>query len=823
MSKEKISLILLKIIQVGVLVILFLPLVMHSQFFFPFIVVKNVLFRIAVEIIFAVYLVLAWHDRRYRPKFNLLAYAVVGFLAISLLAGALGIGFYRSFWGNYERMSGLFHQLHLVLYFFVLYNTFKRREDWHTLFTFSIFASSLMSLLGLAQWLQIPFLLPSSGGDRLSGSVGNATFFATYLLFNLFFILYLWVKEQRFDLKLFTWSYLVFDVFLVVSGLLSRGFSQSDWGLFNWLKVPLLNSALQYPKLIAPFVLLQALIFTIWFLRTRPQMVRILLSVLFLFEFFIFFETQTRGALIGFFVSVVFLTIVGLVTPKATKPIKMASAALLAIAIIFPIALVAAKHTPVVKSNATLGRLATISIADITTESRLLAWQASWKGWQETPKSLLIGYGPENYYYAFNKNFPAKIFRDQGSQIWFDRAHNIIFDVGVTTGLVGLAAYLGILGLAIYYLVTVFRQGGSVSETWLFVGFLVAYFIQNFFVFDTVNSEVLFYLLLAFVSYLWLNRGDRQPDHETERHLGRQEINQYYLALPLAAVVVIGGLFINVKTLQANNYIFKGVTNKGSVEQSVTYLRQSIDQAVVGTFEAREQLATYVLGLRDNKNITEARLRQLIDQVIIEFQQSIKEEPQNVRHYLSLAAVYDGTASLDPRRVDLAIGLLNQALPLSPTRPQIYFELGQASLLKGSIDQAVTYFQQGVDQAPWVGDSQWVMLTVGILTKNQAIIDHQFEVLAGMKWKPNAEHQQRAINVAIQVKNYQLAIELYGKLIAIQPTAENYASVAALDAKIGDNQKARDAVAEAVKLNPDFAAESEKFLKLLDQGALLEK
>jgi len=44
-------------IKVGIFFILFLPLVGNSQFFFPYIVFKNVLFLIAVELIFVLYLI----------------------------------------------------------------------------------------------------------------------------------------------------------------------------------------------------------------------------------------------------------------------------------------------------------------------------------------------------------------------------------------------------------------------------------------------------------------------------------------------------------------------------------------------------------------------------------------------------------------------------------------------------------------------------------------------------------------------------------------------------------------------------------------------
>src|SRR3989344_1698458 len=138
---SRINWFLVAFIKISCLVILFLPLVMNSQFFFPFIVVKNVLFRIIVELIFGAYLFLAFTDPAYRPRWDKITWLVIGFFIVSLVAGIFGIGLSRSLWGNYERMSGLFHHLHLVLYFLVVANIFKDKKDWQALFTFSVFTS----------------------------------------------------------------------------------------------------------------------------------------------------------------------------------------------------------------------------------------------------------------------------------------------------------------------------------------------------------------------------------------------------------------------------------------------------------------------------------------------------------------------------------------------------------------------------------------------------------------------------------------------------------------------------------------------------------
>ncbi len=822
--KERISQLLVKLIKVSVFFILFLPLVMNSRFFFPFIVPKNVFFRIAVEIIFGAYLALVHLDPRYKPKFSKIVWSVLAFLGIAAVAGLVGLNIGTSFWGNYERMSGLFHLLHLVLYFFVLVNVFKEKKDWHSLLTFSIFAAVIMSFLAFAQWLQVPFLLKSSGGNRLSGTVGNPTFLAAYLIFNLFFILYFWAKEKRFDFKLFSLSFLTLDSFLVLAAILYKLSPSQDWGNLNIFKTPVLNEAIKYPNFFYPFLVFQILILAIWLLRSRKNSVKALLSVIFIFEFIIFYQTQTRGALIGFALGIAILLFVSLFSSVSRK-IKLVSIVSLLLILSSPVILVLNKDSEFVKNNHTLRRLATISYKDVTTESRLLTWQASWRGWTESPKSFLIGYGPENYYYAFNKYFPVKIYRDPGSQVWFDRAHNIIFDTGVTTGIIGLISYLSILGFAVTALVGKYRKTKEISSSWLLVSLLVAYFGQNFFVFDTLNTEIPFYLSLGFVVFLTGQK--EEVSAEDEKLLTSKDINYIYLSILL--IILLFFIFaVNIRTLKANNYIFQALVlqdnSLSGVKGAFEDFKKAINESLVGRLEARQQLANYVNGASKNKDLPTQQISEMINYTTDELKKSVEEEPLNIRQYLFLSTFYNATTQYNRDNPSKVINLLSGVINLSPTRPQVYYEIAQAYAFQSNFEKAEEYFEKGANLAPWVIEDQWNLLTVYIVFEKYDLADAQFRHMTeDLNWQPKADDYKRIVNLYGRIKNYPKMIEFQQKVADLEQSAESYAQLAAIYAKIGENQKAREATKKAVEINPNFSAEAESFLKLLEAGKLLEK
>jgi O-antigen ligase len=175
------------IIRWGVYLILFTPLIIHKSFFFPFVAPKTIFFRIMVEIILAAYLFLAITARNYRPKINILTVAIALFLGIFILSSFVGVNPDRSFWSTNERMTGVWTMLHLFAFFIVLVSVFKRRKDWERALGVSIIVGVLLSLYVLS-------------GDELSsrggGTIGNTSFMAAYLLFDIFFAIILFLAKR---------------------------------------------------------------------------------------------------------------------------------------------------------------------------------------------------------------------------------------------------------------------------------------------------------------------------------------------------------------------------------------------------------------------------------------------------------------------------------------------------------------------------------------------------------------------------------------------------------------------------------------------------
>jgi len=379
------------IIWLSLAVILFSPLYLNSQLFFPFITTKTFAFNIAVEVMFLTWLFLCFKDNKYQLKFNIAVILMAIYLLLTLISSLLGDYFYRSFWSNNERSEGLVLLLHLFVFLLVLTNFFKKFKDWLYIFDLFFLASLLVGLYALGQFFQLSWLPISTSGLRLAGTIGNAGYMAGYMIFGVFFGSVLFFNRPNFYFKFYYLTVIILEIFIIFNTYTRGGI------------------------LALVFV---GLVFILYFL-------------------FYYFPVQdgsrARGRLGAW----------------DGKILKISGVIIIASLITLSTWLFLNKDADFVKNHELLQRIASISTRSTTAQTRLMAWNSAYQGFKERP---IWGWGYENFYQPFDKYFNPRMYEDVGSVVWFDRAHNIIFDRLVSGGLLGLLSYLSLLFLPLYYL-----------------------------------------------------------------------------------------------------------------------------------------------------------------------------------------------------------------------------------------------------------------------------------------------------------------------------------------------------------------------------------
>lgn len=177
---------------------LLMPLVFVPTVIFPFVFSKLVFFQALVGLTFPAYVALAWMEPKYRPRKHLLYFGILAYFAAMALSVIFAADPFRAWWGNQERMNGLFTLLHFLAWLTMSVGVIKKWEEWRVILNYQIILSGGMAIVSILQKLN-PNLLMFPAGERVGGLLDNPIYMAAYQIFNLFFIgLLAWkVKDRR--------------------------------------------------------------------------------------------------------------------------------------------------------------------------------------------------------------------------------------------------------------------------------------------------------------------------------------------------------------------------------------------------------------------------------------------------------------------------------------------------------------------------------------------------------------------------------------------------------------------------------------------------
>ncbi len=545
-----------------------------------------------------------------------------------------------------------------------------------------------------------------------------------------------------------------------------------------------------------------------------------------LVDIFVMFQTGTRGAVLGLLVGI---AIAGVYTVgrSSVKTIRRTGLIALTIIIGFVGLVFAFKDSSVVQSNLGLRRLASISATDTTAQARFQTWGSAWQGFQERP---LLGYGQENFYLVFNKYFNPLIYRHANSRVWYDRAHNIFIDHLITGGIVGFILYSLLLAIPLWWLVRYQiqerqKRGGIDKELLreqMILMALVGFIVQGLFVFESLPVYIGLLLLLAYVSWRYGQKTWHIPTVITR----------------IASIAVIIALipamyFFNIREAQANLASIEGITAQSTdPAAAVDAYDRAIEYQSSGTQEYRRRLAEYVAGLVANRSLSPAQLIPFVRKVDTELQQRVQQSPRDVSNYLLYMRFLNTTYVLDPNRLLLVQALADKALNNSPTRPQLYYELGYTNfylykwyLQEGKIVEAADVykkmkinFQKSIDLNPGVKESYVNLVMVLLASNNSTEADEYLHRMDDLKITyTDNDTINRVVNAAIEQKNYLWLKDFYLLLKARYPEDPNYYIGAALSyANLRDFSNAIKYATEAKHFGGNVAKQSEIFISCVN-------
>jgi O-antigen ligase len=503
---------------------------------------------------------------------------------------------------------------------------------------------------------------------RGGGTIGNESFLGTYLLFNVFFALYLIFKTKEFAKIFSIVSFLIlsFSLLLIGVNLKNLSFTKALSAIF-------FKEGARAAKL--SFYGGLVLLFFLWLIASKRKILKILGSISLIssliFSAFVFYSLLTQPE--GFF----------------RKLIE--------------------------KEVGSFG-------------GRFPVWQEAWQGFLEKP---LLGWGPENFEFSFVKHYnPCMPTPECGGEIWFDRAHNIIFDTLISTGILGMISYLLIFAAIFYILWKNFVKNKTDFFTpGIFTSLFIAYFVQNLTVFDMVSSFMVFFLSLAFVASF-------EKDFEKKEI---KKLSPLYLIFVLILFFVSFYEFVILPVL-TDGYIILAIKEKIGTPERLKYFQKALSTSPLGKFQIRQFFAENEMANLDFKNLNE-NVKKEIEFLIEELKKSTKESPLDFRSFLRLGDLYNIYVFFEPAKVKEGEEILRKAIEISPKNQQGYWSLAQNLIYQGRIDEAISLIQKAVDLEPKFKNSHLILIRVLKIAGKEDLAKQKFE--EAIKINPNWEEDLR--------------------------------------------------------------------------------
>ena len=624
---------LLWAVRTGVLLVLLTPLIVSTDTYFPFVVGKVIFSRSIIEVTFVLWLLLILYDPRYRLGRSWVIAAFGLWLLVSLLAGLTGVSPVRSMWSTYERMQGIFDLAHWFCFVIVTASVFRTFASWRLLFSVNLAVGTVVAALGIGQHFGLISFGWIGESSRVESTIGNATYVGAYAAVNV----------------------------LLGAGLIAQSFShqarepvrgrgrsraarrrrQSTTPAFRLSMYPLLRAFWTFAAL--------SNLLTLWL-------------------------TSTRGAIAGLGAAL-FIFAIWYAGWGSMKAARRAGYVILVGAVVALVFLLTARTTstldPVVESSAMLKRLSTMSFEDSSIKGRTLSAEAGFRAFLERP---LLGWGPENYTVAWAKHYES----ESPPRELFDQAHSKPVEELTTKGALGLVCYLLLWCAMAVVVLRSFRAEMGYQQ--LFVAVfgvtLVAYFVQNLFLFDTPTTVMLFCVLVAFTA------AEEQSLNEDERDSRAAPSNQRRwfnlsgvanavrtplggtaIAAALAVVAIASLFYFNFRPYFAAEDV-AAAKRDARWEIKLEHLDQAIEGFPGLANYARRELVN--AATRSINGLPEDEIGNVVDRVAAAAGRGLEAEPENWRLMVSLAQFYQVASKFDVSFVEVAQGYANDAAQRAP-------------------------------------------------------------------------------------------------------------------------------------------------------------
>ena len=330
---------------------------------------------------------------------------------------------------------------------------------------------------------------------------------------------------------------------------------------------------------------------------------------------------------------------------------------------------------------------------------------------------------------------------------------------------------------------------------------LGANIIQNLFVFDNLNTYLLFFAFLAYGSFL-ITESDDEPE-KAMRSARNSYTRAHGMSIACAAVLLVLAYYFHVAPMQQSKALIRALIayqEHVPMEQQINAFKEALSYNSFGTTEVHEQIMNFARNVLGNQRYSNAEQSQYITFAVCEMRKEINTPAKDVKHMVFLGSLLDQILASDPSYPMEAKSILEEAVRLSPTKQMIAFELAQYYVTVGQNDAArdLLYREWKLDPTYHVaGVHTWVLA----IATNRSDIANEVAAL----YPPASLSESDLVRLGEtyrRVKDFKGALIMYEQLVAIVPdNAKYHATYAALLASAGRTAEARKQAEEMAHIN----------------------
>ncbi len=743
--------------------VILVPLFFWKWTMNPFIVVKSAIFQSLAGIIIFLWVALVlgrrlglskeaesprFDRRRFSPRFTPLTIGVVVFMLVLTISAFFGEDLMMSLWSQEVRTIGIV-ALWIFTLFFVALSSLGDELKWKNVWFASLVASLFSALGALLTFLpDIGQFFLRQDDPRPGSSFGNPTFLAGYLLFHVFLGIYVWYETRS---------------------------SAELGGPASYSRRPGLRGVA----------------------RVMPWLALIIALV----DAFAIFKTETRGDIGGLIVGLFIIIFLLAIRYQRTNAKSGGSASsrleadpsrfsggrqsflifknvwlwILIIVIAFGGVFYFTRSASFWMQVPGFDRIQSFTTVRSEFENRIIAWRSAAQSFSVHP---VFGFGWENFNLAFQRHYDPALLSNNFGETYWDKPHNVLIEYAITSGIVGLLAYLGIWALLLYELKR--SREGSIPKI-IFFGMLAAYFIQNLVIFDTIGTYLMFFLVLAYIDVRYKgspnailggpasDREEAGPPHGGER----SSSSRVPFAYPALVVSLIPIFFLNWPMVYAAGREYWGPNyylNKLPAE-SVSALNEALAAGTPYRDDIRLTFANVVKGAYESQ-VEYPDVANLQKRVEGELQKVIDHHPRNYLFYATLADFKNTFYEFDAGYLKDAEALEKKALELSPNRQQVYYIIGKTKVLEGDLKSAYDALKVAVDLNPSAGDPHFYLGIIAYQLHDVPTGDREIGKALELNRKPRTIAEATTLGdiMGDEKQDYESAIRYYAWALKMRPS-----------------------------------------------------